>query len=309
MRKIKRISLLGASGYIGRSLVPLFLEQQTKYELHLFSRTPDVLSKKLVTLYGSNFQSQIHHFKDFLQVDCDVVLNATGISDSREIAKNPRYVLETTALIDDVIISKLKKKSEITYINFSSGAVHESRSDKVTREEKTDRNLVNNMLSREYYIMAKQQAEAKHRTLIDLSIVDVRVFAFFSRFVDIRNTFLMSQIASSLKEKKVFLTNSTDIIRDYITPDDLFRFIECVISSPSNCAYDVYSLEPVSKFLLLTHLNKNFGLQYEISDVDLSTTLAKEIYFSTNYAAKNIGYRPTHTSLSGICKELDKFLE
>lgn len=306
---MKKISLLGASGYIGRSLAPLFMEQQTKYELHLFSRTPDVLAKQYTSFTDYNLQPNVHPLGDFTKIDCDVVINATGIGDSREIAKDPRYILEMTSSIDDVIISKLKAEPEITYVNFSSGAVHGARFDKVISNDMIGIDYQNNLSVSESYALAKLQSEAKHRTLADLSIIDVRVFAFFSQFVDVTSTFLMSEIAGCLERNEVFRTNNIDIIRDYITPRDLFHFLECIISSPRNCAYDVYSLEPVSKFTLLDYLRKKYNLQYEVSNLDLgNASLAKDNYYSTNHQAEEINYSPSYTSLAGICRELDLFL-
>ena len=47
-----------------------------------------------------------------------------------------------------------------------------------------------------------------------------------SRFMDLNTRFLISEIISSINQKKKFITNEFDFYRDYIHPEDLCLFVK-----------------------------------------------------------------------------------
>jgi hypothetical protein len=78
-----------------------------------------------------------------------------------------------------------------------------------------------------------------------------------------------------------------------------------------NTSFDVYSREPVSKLDLATHFHNKYGLTYEIVDNLAYTNLTGEkwCYYSTNQAARSIGYKPAFSSFEGLDNELDTLLK
>ena len=168
---------------------------------------------------------------------------------------------------------------------------------------------INNLTSSDWYAIAKLYAEAKHRSLVDYSIVDIRVFNYFSHTQDMNARFLITDIVRSLKNKETFNTSSVNIVRDYITPIDFNNLIKLIINyKPLNTALDCYTKSPISKFDLLSELESKFGLNYHInaSANIVNSTGSKINYYSVNKKAKNIGYSPRNTSLDGIIHELKK---
>lgn len=308
---MKKIAILGVTGYIGKSLLAEFFLEKNNYKLFLFSRS----KTKVKTLFNktTDFSDiSFHSYDEFSSFGYDVVINCTGIGDTLVFKKNVSDIFKVTEQIDNMIISYLEKKPKTVYINLSSGAVYGDNFNKPINEKTKTILNINNLKVSEYYSIAKINAEAKHRSMSNLNIVDLRVFAFFSRFVDINAGFLMSEVADCIKNKKVFQTNDTNIVRDYISASDLLSLIKLIIKKGKmNEFFDVYSLKPVSKFEILEFLEKKYGLKYKINDIlsKDNKIISKNIYCSKNQKAKDLGYKPFYTSLKCIENEVGIFLK
>ena len=173
--------------------------------------------------------------------------------------------MKITEYYDNKILDYLKKSKSTTYINFSSGATYGRN----FRSSVTESTLaifdINKPNAGHFYSVSKLHAEAKHRLLNNLNIIDLRIFSFFSRFIDLDAKFLMSEIASAIKFKRKFITDEINIVRDYIHPQDLCQLIiKFSEKNRINESFDVSSRQPISKFHLLKSLSKNYGLRYLI---------------------------------------------
>lgn len=306
---MKKIAILGATGYIGKSLLREFFDDKEKCQLFLFSRSKDKI-KDLLKNKPKEYAIRACSYNEFSSLDCDVVINCTGIKSLSSLKQNPTEVFRVTEEIDDMVIGYLRRKPKTLYINLSSGGVYGHYGNyKKPIDSKTKAILnVNNISPAEYYSIAKINSEAKHRSMPDFNIVDLRVFAFFGRFVGTNPGFLMPEIIDCIRNKKIFKTNEINIIRDYITPKDLFSLIMKVIKKQKiNDFFDVYSKKPVSKLELLAFLEKKYGLKYSIKKAKGKDSVStKKIYYSKNKKAAAIGYIPEYTSLKGIQFEVDK---
>lgn len=306
---MKKIAILGVTGYIGRSLLSEFFLHNSKDKLFLFSRTKSKIKKITDNLpTGCDFSS--HTFEEFDLYIYDIIINCTGIGDTLTLKENPSEIFKVTEEMDTLIIRYLIKNPATLCINLSSGAVYGDNFKVPLKNEINSILHINNLSSSEYYAIAKINSEAKHRALSHLNIADLRVFAFFSSFVDTDVNFLMSEIIYCIKNKKVFETNEDNIIRDYITPKDLFSLIKSVMKKRKvNDFFDVYSKKPVSKFELLNFLKKKYVLQYRIKEGSgTPISLLKKVYYSNNKKAESLGYIPEFTSIEGIECEIDKML-
>ncbi len=307
---MKTIAILGSTGYIGKSLAHEFAAYEDLYDVHLFSRSQDKVNSLLQEI-GNKENIHGHTLEVFFTHSYDVIINCTGAGDSRALNADPSQVFEITEEMDNLILSYLEKNKLTKYINLSSGAVYGANANSAVTEETPSIISVNNMRTvSAYYTVAKANAEAKHRALSSYAIVDLRVFAFFSRFVDEQAGFLMSDVVHSLLSKKTFTTVNEDMVRDFITPQDLYALIARVIESePMNDVFDVYSVAPVSKLELLPVLAQKYGLTVAFTEAleqhQLGITNKKE-YYSKNMRAEKLGYVPIFSSLEGICHELDK---
>lgn len=306
---MKKIAILGSTGYIGISLANEFFEKEEVVKLFLFSRSKSKI-KNLARdiLKKENFSA--HTLDEFCLFDYDVIINCAGIGNPVVMKKDPKNIFKVTEEIDNIVLDYLFRNPKSLYINLSSGAVYGSDFKKAITEKTKSTLVVSNMGISDYYSVAKINSEAKHRSMKNLNIVDLRVFSFFSRFVMADSSFLMSEIFTCIKENKVFKTNQNNIIRDYLCPDDLFSLLKVVMKKKKiNEAFDVYSLKPVSKFELLAFLQKKYGLKYVIlKSLKNEKSLFKNIYYSKNKKLANLGYKPRHSSLEGITNEINKIL-
>lgn len=305
---MKKIALLGATGYIGRSLLAEFLDEKDKVRLFLFSRSKDKI-KGVIKDRPEDHDTKLCSLSEFNLFDYDVVINCTGIKSLLLLKQNPSEVFNVTEEIDNMVIGYLKKNPKTLYINISSGAVYgENFAQAVSAKTKTVLSI-NNINASECYAIAKMNSEAKHRALPNLNIVDLRIFSFFSHFADVSPVFLMSEAVDCIKNKKILKTNDENIIRDYICSKDLFSLIKAVIKKQKiNDFFDAYSLKSVSKFELLSFLEKKYGLKYIIEKSPRANNKieSKNVYYSKDRKLKDIGYSPRFSSLKGIESEIDR---
>jgi len=287
----KKIAILGANSHIAKGLIFGFA-QHKKEELFLFART---CAKVKSFLKKQDLQEprHIHHFKDFGKTKYDVVINCVGLGTPAKVKKAGQEVFRLTEEFDYLVLQYLQKYPDTLYINFSSGAIYQVSASAIKPEY--------------FYGIAKLQQEARHRELKQLKIVDVRVFSYFSRFIDLDAGYFLTDLIKSLKDKKTFTTNACDFTRDYLAPQDLFCLISRIIlAKPFNGTLDAYSARPVSKFKLLEYFAKHYSLKIKINrDLQCaSPTGEKARYYSgSKEAADLVGYQPKFTSLETVADE------
>lgn len=204
------------------------------------------------------------------------------------------------------MLDYLNDHQDTLYINFSSGAVYGTDFSAPVDKLTCSRWDVNHISEADFYGIAKLNSEAKHRALKDMNIVDLRVFGYFSRFIDLKSCFLLSEIISCIKEGKEFVTTSDNIIRDYVHPKDLMLLIKlCIDKFFINDVFDVYSLKSVAKFEILDYFVSQYGLKCTVKDsIRISAvTGIKDNYYSNSRKAEDIGYKPQFTSMDSIIQE------
>ncbi len=302
-----KIAILGSTGHVGKNLTYYFGKEKN-YELFLFTR--DVKNNTNISVeceLKNNFSIQNYH--EFVEAKYDVMINCVGLSDPAKIELSQGKILETTEKFDTTTLNYLEKFPDCKLINFSSGAVYGEEFDSPVNDSTLPKNPSKDISS---YAIAKIKSEARHREQSKLNIIDLRLFSFFSRWMDLESRFLISEIIRSIEENKTLVTNESDFFRDYIHPEDLFSFLKkCIEKNPINDAFDLYSKKPIAKFELLDSLQDKYGLQYEIKPNSgfSSPTGLKKNYFSQSKKAEMLGYKPKYSSLDTISEELPYFLK
>lgn len=304
---MKKIAILGATGYIGKSLA-YELSLKNKFEVFLFSRSVKKLEKFLSCSIKKN-RFKAFHLKNFNNYRYDVVINCIGIGNSSVLKKTGTDILKITEKFDDLILDYLENSPKTLYINLSSGAVYGDSFDKPIDKNSTLN--ANKSKSMSPYSMAKVKAEEKHRFSSYLNIVDLRIFSFFSQFIDLKSGFFMADVVKCIKNKETLKTSVDEMVRDYVTTKDLLELIKACMKKPSiNDFFDVYSANPISKIDILKYFEKNYGLKYQFTNSSKvsSPTGTKNQYYSKNKKAGNLGYIPKFSSLRGIEREIRKII-
>lgn len=298
------IAILGANGHIAKNLIYHYCNN-SQVRLFLYARNLVAVDNFLKDINCTK-EIAIFKFDEFKNHNYDVVINCVGLGTPGRLKNEILSIFKLTEHYDNLIIEYLTSHNYTLYINLSSGAAYGVDFSEPVNDSSVAKFNINNLQSEEYYGLAKLCSEAKHRALQSLNIVDLRIFGFFSRFIDLEKKFLISEIITCIKSKKELTTGSVNIIRDYIYPADFMQLIAlCINQRKINDVFDVYSLKYISKFEMLDYFHEHYGLQFIIQDEfsTLSATGIKNNYYSTNKRAEAIGFRPKLTSLDVIINE------
>lgn len=303
-----RIAILGATSQIAKDLVLSFCAQ-SNHELVLYARRPEVVSQWLTHIDLAD-RYAVADFSTFnTDEHFDALLNFVGVGNPAQAAAMGASIFDVTLKYDEMALGYLHQHPYCRYIFLSSGAAYGASFDEPVNETTQATIAINNLQPQDWYGVAKLHAECRHRALAHLPIVDLRVFNYFSHTQDMEARFLITDIVRAIRDKTVLKTSSDYIVRDYLHPADFYQLVSVMLAAPAtNTALDCYSLAPIDKTTLLTVMQDQFGLQYEIqhSGVGVNATGNKPNYFSSNRIAKAFGYIPEFSSRSGICTEIQK---
>ena len=308
-----KIAILGSTGHIGKNLTYYFGKEEN-YELFLFTRDDKSGTNISVECELKNNFS-ILNYNEFNDSKYDAVINCVGLSDPAKIESSQGKILETTETFDILTLEYLKNFSETKLINFSSGIVYGGEfSFPITDTVLIDETYNYKNIKSEY-ALSKINSEIKHRAFKHLNIIDLRLFSFFSRFMNLKSKFFMSDVVCSITENRYRLNyDYADMYRDYIHPKDLFSFIKkCFKKKSINDVFDLYSNKPIRKNELIDFLSKKYHVLAYSSGTNMPAfagpTGFKKYYFSLSKKAEVLGYKPKYSSLDTISEELPYFLK
>ena len=304
----KNIAIFGSTGHIGKNLISFFIKNND-FKIFLFSR--DIKKFESLKMIFSDTMS-FNTYDDFGKNEYDVIINCVGISNPNTFEKNSRSIFDIAEFYDTMVLDYLKNFPTTLYINLSSGAVFGGEFDKPVDDSSTYKFDVNGINKGEMYSVSKMYLESRHRSLPDLNIIDLRIFGFFSRFIDVNAGFFMSELLRALKNKSEFITDKKDFVRDYVNPNDFYDLTKnCITNKKINDVFDVYSKEIISKFQILEECFNKFDLKFKLVEKieSISPTGMKKNYYSLSRKAEKINYSPQFSSLETILNESSLFLE
>lgn len=302
----KNIAILGATSHIAKGLIYHF-QQSGEFDLHLYARSAAKTRDFLTTIGADKNYTVYEGFTDFLNHDYDVVINCVGVGTLNKHKGDYTVYFTVTEEYDNLVMAYLRHNhSQTLYVGFSSGAVYGKNFLAPAEENTTNCISVNHINKEDYYAIVRLNAEAKHRAFADLNIVDLRLFSYFSRFIDLEDGYFITELLKCVLNKTEFNTNDIDFIRDYVGPEDIFLMIKkCLNAEKINTVLDVTSSKPVKKKEILDYFSSEYSLKYKIDPVlkYASSTGAKNFYYSKYLNAVRVGYEPSLSSLETIKKE------
>lgn len=304
-----KIAILGATGYIGRSLLNECVSRDL-WDVVPFSRDTEHAAE-VWGRYNIATTVSARTYADFLRSRFDIVINATGVGDPRTIKENPASISAATHAIDSLLLEYLALHPDTRVFSISTGAIFGLNAGAHKTEHTSSMFRPDALGAGEIYALAKLSSEAVHRTSSQYSITDLRVYAFFSRFVDLKGAFFLSEVAASLWHGRELLTSPEDMIRDYATGRELLDTILFLYKKPpGNRAFDLRSKAPAAKFAMLYRFRDAFGLRFKVAEgsADVSPTGRKMEYCSASRALERMGFAPRETSLELVERELGELL-
>jgi nucleoside-diphosphate-sugar epimerase len=303
---MKRIAFVGATSQIAKDLVLSFVEHGVAKPL-LYVRHVDTAAQ---WLQANSLQEicSLHRYDEYGQLPHEAVINFVGVGDPKRAAEMGSSIFEVTQRFDDMVLVELVKNPLRRYLFLSSGAAYGNSFTEPVTADTEARIAINAIAPQDYYAVAKLHAEVRHRSRPNLSIVDIRVFNYFSRTQDVEARFFITDIVRAVRDGKVLRTSPDYIVRDFLHPQDFFQLVRCLLDAPPhNGPIDCYSSAAVDKPALLKAMHEHFGLNYEIAEsggaVAINATGAKPHYYSLNRQAAAFGYQPQYSSLGGVLEE------
>lgn len=307
------IAILGATSQIAKDLIRS-LNSRSDLRLTLFARRTDVVENWL-TQCNLEDRYQVGDYDQFAAstVEFDAVINFVGSGNPARTAAMGASILAVSNHYDELALTYLLRRPACKYIYFSSGAVYGSGFQAPARDTTPAQFCINSLQPSDWYGLAKFHAECKHRVLDQFSIVDIRVFNYFSYSADISARFLITDMLRAVDSNDVFRTSKTNIYRDVVGPDQVAELVICILSTTCiNTAIDCYTKLPIDKISLLEAMHADFGMSYELieENTGLNATGSKTHYYSTSTKAKDLfGYDPTDTSLSIVLQQAHQLLK
>ncbi|MGD0281078.1 MAG: NAD(P)-dependent oxidoreductase [Dissulfurispiraceae bacterium] len=306
--KEARIAIFGSTSHIAKGLINNFLRNGS-FSLDLYTTSADKVRSFLGAIGKSpDKDCDIHEgYRDVAASSYDVIINCVGVGTLNKLQGNYTNWFTVTEEYDNLAIAYLRDNCpDALYISFSSGAVYGRECSAPAGENTINSLRVNHIAPEDYYSIVRLNAEAKHRAFSGLRIVDLRLFSYFSRFIDLTDGYFITEVLDCILKKKVLATNDENIVRDYVHPEDLFSIIrKCMDAGKINEAFDVISAKPVDKKEILDYFRSEYGLKYEMngSPGHVSATGPKNIYCSKYNKASVIGYKPAFSSMDAIRQE------
>lgn len=305
-----RIAILGATSQIARDLIVSFSKASSD-KLYLFARRPDEVVAWLASA-GLSGCYTTDDFSRFHKQEFDAVINFVGVGNPAQALAMGNTIFEVTLRFDEMVLEYLQTHPSCRYLFLSSGAAYGSKFDEPAKRDTPAIVPINKLAAHEWYGVAKLHAECRHRAHSEFSIIDIRVFNYFSRTQDIGARFLITDMLRAIRDKAVLKTSPEYIVRDFLHPSDFYQLVKALLSAPAaNAAVDCYSRAPIDKPKLLATMQQEFGLSYEITEATagVNATGSKPHYYSLNTRAAEFGYQPTLTSMEGVLKEASAILQ
>jgi nucleoside-diphosphate-sugar epimerase len=307
-----KVIVLGANSQISKDFI-LQLSLRSEMTCHLFSRLPESL---LLWAKENNLDERRLSFSAYSQFSidnrADVLINFVGVGDPETAKKMGSSIIDITSFYDQLALDYIKTNKTTKYIFLSSGAAYGGEFHDPVNSETPAVFNVSNLSASDWYGVSKFYAEARHRSMKEYSIFDVRVFNYYSSTMPLSTKSLITFVANSIISGDVLLTSADNINRDFITPPDFYELIMSIVNYPNhkNSAVDCYTKSFSDKFTLFEEIKKYHDFKYTIDSkfIALNATGNKKNYYSLNNSAKSIGYKPSLTSNQGVLQELTKLL-
>lgn len=301
-----KIAILGATSYIAKDFIRTNAVHHN-FELDLYGRNPEVLLNWLIQEnLPSNFK--VNAYSQFNKESTyDAIINFIGVGNPADAKAMGSTIFSITAEYDKMALDYVHHHPQTKYIFLSSGIAYGSNFAEPVDEYSNASLDLNNQIETDWYAKSKVYCELLHRSLRHLSIIDLRVFNYFSKHIDLTSRYLITDILRAVKNKEHFYTTTQNIWRDFLHPQDFYQLVSLILATGFlNDAFDCYSQAPIDKFSLLTAIKEqfNFAFSYtESSDFGINATGLKKKYYSENYKAAFWGYKPQKTSLQCIIEE------
>lgn len=314
-----RVAVLGATSRLASDYV-YQAASRDDHQYTLFARDPAAVAEWLARCGVDGRATDIDRRFAFASLasfdtdgEYDAVVNFIGVGDPARAKALGADIFTVTREWDDRALAYLDGHSTARYVFLSSGAVYGGGFDAPVDRQSVARFPVNALDASSWYGLAKLGAEAVHRARPHQSIIDLRIFNYVSRFVDVAARFLITDAVRAIRTDETLDVSHAPMVRDFLGLDDLYGLIAACLDAPAgtNAPADAFSRAPIAKDALLQLLHEEFGLRYRYDPATalVEATGSKANYYSMDRTASAWGYQPTRSSADVLRTEIAALVE
>jgi nucleoside-diphosphate-sugar epimerase len=310
-----RIAIIGGSGQISKGLVSVFCRNPS-YKLYIFSRNP--ADAKLINFYKPLLRHGIDSLNPLDQLEkfsFDIVINSAGEGSQVEHKRLGFSLFNSSEELDTRILEYLNTHPKTIYFFMSSGAIYGNNYKWPVNTNSTHKWHINQPSKNSIYALAKFTAESRHYHSKQFCIYDIRIFGYFSRYIELSSRFFLSELADCIINNRIFFTTKIDMLRDYIDQYELSNLISTIIKNkPPSGSFDIFSKSGVSKFTLLKYFQEKYNLNIHYIDCTHNKPYIKEVLDgsiltpSSLESTCSIGHVPIKTSFEIVRDEIREII-
>ncbi len=309
---MKTLLIIGGTGFFGKSILKYL--SNSKYFKKKFKKIIIISRKKLVE---SDYTRELNNNYEIIKINSDILklkkLPSADCVIYAAILKN--YKDDYLAVKNYTNLAKIyHQSSQILYT--SSGAVYGEQKDKImTFKEnylKSNKKINFKKSYKQSYSNFKLKNEKLFEKLASFGIkVSIgRCFAFVGEFLPLNSNFVIGNfIQNILTKKKIQIHANHQIYRSYMYSDDLVLWLFKILDN-ANIKCPIYNVGSDNK-ISIHQIANILANKYDL-DIDSPKLSLKKIdcYVpNINKAKKILGLKINYTSLEGIVKTLDIFLD
>ena len=308
--KVKKIIILGATGFIGRNIVEK-LSKNKKYDIHAIYHNSPKYNLPNVKWHRCDLRKYSQIQKIFNNTDI-VIQAAATTSGSADIIKRPYIHTTDNAVMNSYILREVYNKKIKHFIFFSCTVMYHS-SDKSLKE--TDFNP-NKKIHPKYFGVANTKLYIEkmckfYSTICPTKFTVIRhsnIYGPYDKFDYERSHFFgatISKIMQSTKTITVWGQGSEK--RDLLHVNDLVKFVEMAIKNQKdnfkiyNCGYGkAFSVSEIVKKIIKIS-GKKLIINYDKTKPNINTSL----FLNNKLASKDLKWKPQINIDEGIKKTLN----
>ncbi len=310
---MKKILILGASGFLGKNL-SLFFQKNKKIKCYgtYFRNYPKILKNKIV-LKKVDLKNEMEVNKLFKSIKPDTIIQAAATtSGAKDIVSKPYIHVNDNAIINS-IITKASFDHKIKHFIFFSCTVMYKASNKFLKE--TDFNA-NDEMYPNYFgagwmkVFVEKLCEFYSR-ISNTKFTIIRhsnIYGPYDKYDLEKSHVFGATITKVMNSKKnIMIWGEGSETRDLLHIDDLIDFVNTAIKKQKK-QFDVFnvgsskniSIKNLAK-KIIKHSGKKINLEFDLS----KKSLKNSVKINISKSKKEIGWTPKINIDSGIKKTLN----
>lgn len=310
----KPIAFFGANSKISQDILaeisksPYYLNQK----IDLYCRNKNKFHDDIQEIIKENPAIRVRYYNEFTANErYKSIINFIGLGNPSKVNSSAQEMYLASEKYDLKILKYLSINPTCRYINLSSGAVYGINKSKIKWDQNKTQIVIplTNSTNQDYYLYSKLTQEIRHRAHKDLNIVDLRVFGYISKNIDLNDSYFLAELFGAKLKCTSLKTDHADFYRDYVGSSEVFDALMCLIEAPNNFnrAYDVYSLMPAKKSELIKELKVD--CTYTDNKKEYYPIERRFSYYPTNFELNELGYVAKRTTIKLVREVFEEITE